>query len=70
MALLDRLSPPTVNQLRLASGLILAVFAVSHFSNHTVGLISTQAADDARVVFMTFWHTPVGTTLLYGALVL
>jgi len=70
MALLEKLKRPTVNQLRLASGLVMAAFLVGHLSNHIFGLVSLQAADDARAIFHTFWHTPVGMPLLYSALTL
>ena len=70
MAVFEKLKRPTVNQLRLASGLVMAAFIVSHLSNHIVGLVSLKAADDARAIFMTFWHTPIGMPLLYSALVL
>lgn len=70
VTILDRVKRPTVNQLRLASGLVLAVFLVGHLSNHALGLVSLKTADDARAIFMTFWHTPIGMPLLCAALAL
>lgn len=56
-----------VPQLRIASGLILFTFAITHFINHALGLISIdvmQAGRDARV-----WVTQSGpgTVLLISA---
>lgn len=56
-----------VPQLRIASGLILFTFAITHFINHSLGLISVdvmQAGQDARV-----WVTQsgAGTALLIAA---
>ena len=70
MVSLKSLRRPTINQVRLTTGLILAVYVTGHLLNHSVGLISLQAADNARAIFHTFWHTPIGTPLLYGALII
>ena len=58
-----------INRLRLASGLVLLAFLASHMANHALGLISWQAMEAGRDVFLAVWRNPVGTTLLLGGLV-
>ena len=55
-------------QLRLWSGLVLVAYLVTHFSNHALGLISVGAAEDGRRWFLLLWRNPLGTLLLYTAL--
>ncbi len=50
------------------SGLILFAYVASHFLNHALGLISHQVLADGQVVFLAIWRNPVGTALLYGAI--
>ncbi|MGF9694605.1 adenylate/guanylate cyclase domain-containing protein [Rhizobium sp. 0TCS1.26] len=52
---------------RLVSGLIIYSFLLMHMSNHVFGLMSVEAADDARPIFLFIWRNPLGTTVLYGA---
>jgi adenylate cyclase len=56
-------------RLRLWSGLVLFVFVGTHLLNHALGVISLGAAEAGRVVFMWVWRNPIGTILLYGALI-
>lgn len=63
-----RFRGPTIPQIRLWSGLVLAVYLTGHLINHALGLVSLQTADDARAILHVFWHTPVGMPLLYAAL--
>src|SRR5215218_2950578 len=56
-------------RLRLWSGLILFVFVGTHLLNHALGVFSLDAAETGRLVFMAIWRNPVGTVLLYGALI-
>lgn len=58
-----------VRKARLGSGLVIFVFVVLHLSNHALGLISIAAAEEARRWFMMIWRNPVGTVLLYGAII-
>jgi len=58
----------TVRQLRLASGLVLFAYVASHLANHAAGIVSLEAAEALRKVFLVTWRTPVSTFLLYGAL--
>ncbi len=54
--------------LRLWSGLLLFFYAILHLVNHTLLLGSLRLADDGLVFFTALWRNPVGTALLYGAL--
>ena len=40
-----------------------------HLGNHALGLVSLDAAEDGRRLFLLIWRNPAGTVLLYGALV-
>ncbi|MBF9196579.1 adenylate/guanylate cyclase domain-containing protein [Microvirga terrestris] len=57
-------------EIRLASGLVLAAFLLTHFSNHALGLVSIEAMEAGRAWFNSLWRNPVGTILLYGSLLL
>ncbi|WP_112410350.1 adenylate/guanylate cyclase domain-containing protein [Rhizobium sp. BK312] len=59
-----------VRKLRLGSGLIVFAFVIMHLANHSLGLISLGMAEHAQHWFMVVWRNPVGTVLLYGALIL
>jgi len=56
-----------VRRLRLISGLVLFVFVSTHLLNHAVGLVSLEALEAARQVFLLLWRNPVGTAVLYSA---
>lgn len=56
--------------IRLASGLVLFVFLTMHLLNHALGNISLDALEWGRGIFLAVWRNPVGTALLYGALVI
>ena len=53
---------------RLGSGLVLFAFALGHFLNHALGLVSVDAMEAMQAVRSGFWRSPPGTVLLYGAL--
>jgi adenylate cyclase len=55
-------------QLRLWSALVLVTYLVTHFSNHALGLISVGAAEAGRWWFVALWRNPLGTLVLYAAL--
>lgn len=55
-------------RIRLASGIVLMLFVVTHFINHALGLVSLEALEAGRRWFVMLWRNPVGTALLYGAL--
>ena len=60
---------PMIRKLRLTTGLILACFVTLHLSNHALGLIALPVMEQALGWFVAFWHQPIATALLYGALV-
>jgi len=61
-------SERSIRRARLGSGLVMFAFALLHFSNHALGLISVSAAEDGRRFFTALWRNPVGTLVLYGAI--
>jgi len=56
-------------RLRLWSGLVLFAFVCTHLLNHTLGIVSLDAAEAGRRVFLAIWRNPLGTLVLYGALI-
>lgn len=63
------LSDRLVRKFRLGSGLVVFTFVIMHLANHALGLISLSAAEHGQLWFKAVWRNPVGTVLLYGALV-
>ena len=61
--------PAILKSIRLYSGLILFAYVVTHFVNHALGLIDLRALEAGRLWFLALWRNPVGTTVLYGAIV-
>ena len=59
----------TLRSLRLATGLVLALFVTVHFSNHALGIISVDAQEAMRQVVSPVWRSIPGTVLLYFALI-
>ena len=57
-----------IRQVRLAAGLILFSYLVSHFLNHSLGNISLEAMEYGLGFHMTLWRSWPGTLLLYPAL--
>jgi adenylate cyclase len=57
-----------VRRLRLGSGLVLLVFVLTHFLNHALGLVSLEALDAGRTVFLAVWRSLPATLLFYAAL--
>jgi adenylate cyclase len=54
--------------LRLYSGVVLMVFLSSHLINHTLGLISLNAMEAGREVFISLWRSLPGTIILLSAI--
>ena len=54
---------------RLASGLVLFTFALTHLLNHSLGLISLDVMETVQQWRMVVTRHPVGTVILYGALI-
>ena len=62
--------PIRLREVRLASGLVLGAFLLTHFGNHALGLVSVEAMEQGREWFEGLWRNPLGTILLYGSLLL
>jgi adenylate cyclase len=58
-----------VRRLRLWSGLVLFTFVLSHFANHALGLVSLEALDAGRDLFLLLWRSLPGTVVLYASLI-
>ncbi|MGU3422405.1 adenylate/guanylate cyclase domain-containing protein [Methylobacterium sp. D54C] len=58
-----------LRRLRLASGLILFGYVLTHLLNQALGNVSLDAMEDGLDLVTAVWLNPVGLTLLYGALV-
>ncbi len=58
----------TPRRARLATGLVMFSFLVTHFANHALGLVSLDAMEAGRLWFLALWRNPLGRALLYGAL--
>ena len=56
-------------RVRLWSGLVLFAYLATHLANHALGLISIDAMEYGRRLFLALWRNPVGTLALYTALV-
>jgi len=55
-------------RLRAASGVVLFAYVLTHLLNHALGLVSIAAMEAGRTWFLALWRNPLGTVLLYGAL--
>jgi len=53
---------------RLVSGIILYVYVATHLINHALGIVSLEAMETGREIFLAVWRNPVGSLVLYGAL--
>jgi adenylate cyclase len=60
-------SNATRRSLRMASGLILFIYIGAHFLNHSLGLISLDAAEAGMGIATEVSYSVPGTVLLYGA---
>ncbi|SDO64325.1 adenylate cyclase [Methylobacterium phyllostachyos] len=65
-----RRSPLTLRRLRLASGLVLFGYVLTHLTNHALGNVSLRTMEDGLDVVTALWLNPLGLALLYGALLL
>ncbi len=54
-------------RLHLASGLVLFVYALLHFLNHSLGLVSIEWMEAMQEVREAVWRSPPGTILLLTA---
>jgi adenylate cyclase len=51
-------STQLLGRLRLATGLVLFFYVLTHSLNHALGLISLEAMDAGRIPFLAFWRFP------------
>lgn len=58
-----------IRRLRLASGLLLFTFVSTHLINHMLGLVSLEALESGRLLFLKLWRNVPATILLYAALI-
>jgi adenylate cyclase len=56
-----------VRQVRIACGLILFSYLLSHFANHALGNVSYAAMEEGLDYHMTFWRHPFVTAVFYSA---
>jgi hypothetical protein len=54
-------------RLRIATGLVLFAFSATHLVNHALGLVSLDAMEAGRRVFVAFWRAPPAEILLAAA---
>src|SRR5436190_1754959 len=54
-------------QVRLASGVVLFVYIVSHFANHALGNVSLEAMGNMLQYQIVFWRSWPATVVLYAA---
>ena len=59
-----------IRRLYLITGLVLFAYLLTHLFNHALGLVSLEALEAGRQVFLSLWRNPPMTLLLYGALAL
>ena len=59
-----------VRRLRLWTGLVLFAYLLTHYLNHALGLVSLEALEAGRLWFLAVWRNPLGTLLLYGAVLI
>jgi adenylate cyclase len=59
-----------LRQIRLATGLVLFAFALTHLLNHAVGLVSLDAMEAVRSVRIAVTRSTLGTTILVFSLAL
>ncbi len=56
------------SQLRLGSGIILALYVMQHLINHAFGIVSIEAAEAYRKTVGAVFQSAPGLLLLYGSL--
>ena len=56
-----------VRQVRIACGLVLFGYLLSHFANHALGNISYAAMEDGLDYHMRFWRNPLVSAVFYTA---
>ena len=57
-------------RVRLYSGVVLFVYAITHLLNHSLNVFSLEAASYAKeYYFRPIWKSQVGTIVLYGSFI-
>jgi adenylate cyclase len=59
-----------VRRVRLVTGLTLFAYLLTHYLNHAAGLISLDAMEEGRGLFLSLWRNWPMTLLLYAAIVI
>jgi adenylate cyclase len=59
---------PSLRQIRLATGLVLFVYATLHFANHALGNVSIGAMESGLVLQRLIWQSLPGAVILYLSL--
>src|SRR3954468_920705 len=54
-----------VRQLRLATGIVLFAFLISHFLNHSMGNVSLDSMEDALNRHHSIWGEQPGKAIFY-----
>src|SRR5712672_2867517 len=57
----------SVRQVRLACGVVMFAYLISHFLNHALGNISMEALADGVSFHVAFWQSPPVTIVFYTA---
>ena len=60
----------SARDMRLYTGLVIAVFITSHLINHALGLISINAMENYRKAHGAIWQSPPGVVALYGSIII
>lgn len=53
-----KFSPQNLGRIRLVSGLTLFTYVLTHNLNHALGIVSVEALEAGRRVFLAFWRLP------------
>src|SRR5437588_3627869 len=56
-----------LRQIRLGCGVVLFAYLVSHFLNHALGNVSSDALAIGVHYHILFWHLPPVAAVFYGA---
>ena len=57
-----------VRRTRLATGLVMFAYLLTHYTNHALGNVSLAAMSAGLEYHVWLWHSTLGTLLLYSAL--
>ena len=63
-----KFSQISARDIRLCTGLVIAVFITSHLINHALGLVSINAMEIYRKAHAAIWQSPPGVVALYGSI--